>query len=90
MPAWCLFLFFYIFSTDAAEPYGGYPGWMQGIGWSCLAALLAVTPLGFARSLKLGSGSTLPPLEQDEAALAAALGIKSTLPPLGQNEESAL
>ncbi|CAE8631161.1 unnamed protein product [Polarella glacialis] len=68
MPSWYLFLFFYIFSTDVAEPYGGYPGWLQGIGWFCLAALLAVTPLGFARSLKLGTGSTLPALEQDEAA----------------------
>ncbi|CAE8623508.1 unnamed protein product [Polarella glacialis] len=90
MPVCSLFLFFYILSTDVVEPYGGYPVWMNGIGWSCLAALLAVTPLGFARSLKSGTGSTLPPLEQDEAALAAAFGIKSTLPPLGQNEESDL
>ncbi|CAE8696336.1 unnamed protein product [Polarella glacialis] len=88
MPACSLFLFFYIFSSDVDEPYGGYPDWLQGIGWSCLAALLAVTPLGFVRTLKLGTGSTLPPLEQDEAALAAALGITSTLPPLGQKEES--
>jgi SNF family Na+-dependent transporter len=88
MPACSLFLFFYIFSSDVGEPYGGYPGWMQGIGWSCLAALLAVTPLGLVRNLKLGTGSTLPPLEQDEAALAAALAIKSTLTPVEQHDVS--
>ena len=31
--------------TDATETYGGYPGWLNGLGWGCFFILVFITPL---------------------------------------------
>jgi SNF family Na+-dependent transporter len=68
VPAMCLFLFVYAFVADTRNAYGGYPVWVQVVGWSSLLLTLIMTPLGAL--LNWNGKCSLPAMEKEEASLA--------------------
>jgi len=69
-------LFIWDFVTNADKGYGGYPGWMQGIGWFLLSICLVLIPIGAALGYNKG-GSTLD--EMPGAILARGGDVQSAL-----------
>lgn len=58
MPAIPIGVFIWNFVQACQEPYEGYPGWMQGIGWTLMFICILLIPIGAATGLRLG-GSQL-------------------------------
>jgi len=71
VPVMTSFLFFHSLHRDAQEPYGGYPTWVQSIGWSLLLLCLVQIPIGAVINWK-GEG-TLRSIEEEEKLLVKAL-----------------
>lgn len=80
VPAMSLFLFSYTLYDDLRAAYGGYPAWLQAIGWLLLCVLLVVTPLGGFWQWSRRRTGTLPPLNEEELALAKALASSQESP----------
>lgn len=58
MPAIPIGVFIWNFVQAYQEPYEGYPGWMQIIGWTLMSICILLIPIGAATGLRLG-GSQL-------------------------------
>lgn len=84
LPAMSLLLFAYMLYDDIRAPYGGYPDWVQAIGWFLLTVVVAVTPLGGIWQWRKHGAGSLAPLEQEERALADALAAAKSIPPAEQ------
>merc|ERR1712064_43410 len=46
IPLFCGVLFVYDMNTNREDPYGGYPDWMLGIGWTLLSICMVLIPVG--------------------------------------------
>jgi len=73
VPIMSAFLLVNLFVDDLRVAYGGYPDWMQTLGWSFLTFCVVLVPAGgISAWLRHGQGK-LPPVEEDERRLADAL-----------------
>jgi SNF family Na+-dependent transporter len=80
VPLLSLALFANLLYSDAKDPYGPkdepYPEWMQTLGWTLMAINISIAPVGGLWHWYKDAGSSLPPLEEEERKLAAALAPK--------------
>jgi len=63
VPVMSLFLFVYMLQADLQTPYGGYPGWVQGIGAFGLSLVLVALPIGAV--LNWNGKSELPTMKEE-------------------------
>lgn len=74
MPLMSLALLIFLLYADITSAYEGYPDWMQAIGWTLLVINLTIVPVGGLWQWRRHGASALPPVEEDELRLKAALG----------------
>jgi len=80
VPVMSSLLFLNLLHADLAEVYGGYPAWMQRLGWSSLLLCIVTVPIGGLLAWYRDPRSGLPPLQEDEQRLAEAIIRKTKVP----------
>merc|ERR1712137_335979 len=79
IPLFCGVLFVYDMDTNRETPYGGYPDWMLGFGWTLLAICMVLIPVGAIVALARG---------EKESGLINAPGYKVSQEGIAQSYEN--
>lgn len=77
VPLMSSLLLFNLFYADVKEAYGGYPDWMQGLGWTLLVICIVIAPAFGGLAWWRKREGDLPPVEEDERRLSEALSERA-------------
>lgn len=85
IPLFCGVLYVYDMNTNRETPYGGYPDWMLGIGWTLLSICIVLIPVGtiiaFVRNEKTSGLINAPGYKLSQADKAPSLEKTLEEPP---------